>query len=37
MLRTFLLVDLAVTVVAAVAWLEVRAVRRKRAASLTSP
>ena len=34
MLRTFLLVDLAVTVVGLVAWLEVRALRRRR--SLTA-
>lgn len=30
MLRTFLLVDLAITVVGLVAWVEVRAVRRRR-------
>lgn len=30
-MRTFLLVDLGLTLVAAIAWLEIRALRRRRA------
>ena len=36
MLRTFLIADAVALVVGAVAWLEVRAVRRRRARSLTT-